>query len=100
MLPAETNQIVIDLLNKLIRENPSYTWKLRCSFSDGKGRTIMEVGIFGADGLRRHGRIAYQAETAEVLNYNYRDMETTAVSSIVDLLLDISNFEKQYPQSA
>ena len=100
MKPTETNRIVIDLLNVLIGHNPDYRWKLKCAYSDGKGKTIMEVSVYSGENQYRHGRIAYVAESGNVLNFTYRGYEGIRPESIIDLMLDINNLEKVYRQSA
>lgn len=100
MKPTETNRIVIDLLNVLIGENRDYKWKLKCSYSDGKGKTIMEASIYSGENQHRHGRIAYVAETGNVLNFTYRGYQDRKPESVIDLMLDINNLEKHYKQSA
>ena len=92
--PQTTNRAVREILNQLVRQLPGYRWESICTFSDGRGRTIIELNLYRSGGSRRIARIAYQLETGAILNYSYRSDLGKAPDSVVDLLLDIANAER------
>ena len=91
--PTIINKAVREILDKMVRELPTYRWEGLCSFSDGKGTTIIELNIYRSGGSERLGRITYQLETGDVVNFRYRDLPEDAPDSIVDLILDVVNLE-------
>lgn len=93
--PTIINKAVREILDKMVRELPHYRWESLCTYSDGKGTTIIELNIYRAGGSERLGRIAYHLETGEVVNLRYRDFKGDAPESIVDLILDVVNIERQ-----
>lgn len=89
------NKAVKELLNKLVQDLPGYRWDSLCSYSDGRGTTMIELNIFRRDGQESAGRIAYQLETGEVHRFHYTPIRDHAPETIVDFLLDVYNFEKR-----
>jgi hypothetical protein len=88
------NKAVKDLLDKLVHDLPGYRWDALCAFSDGQGMTMIELNVWRKDGQETAGRVAYQLETGDVLNYHYPPIGAHAPEPVVDFLLDMYNFER------
>jgi len=93
MSEDERNKTVKNILDKLIQHKPEYKWDAHCTYADGKGTTILEVLIFSKLGRTINGRISYLVESGDVINFYYKGMQEDNPDSIIDLLLDIFNFE-------
>lgn len=93
--PTIINKAVREILDKMVHDLPHYRWERLCTYSDGKGMTIIELNIYRAGGSERLGRIAYHLETGEVVNYRYPGYSDVAPESIVDLILDVVNLERR-----
>lgn len=89
------NKAVKDLLDKLVIDVPGYRWDSLCSFSDGRGMTVIELNVWRKDGQETAGRIAYQLETGDVLNFHYPPIGKDAPEPVVDFLLDLYNLERR-----
>ncbi len=89
------NKAVKDLLDKVCSDLPGYRWDSLCSYSNGRGLTLIELNLFRKDGQEMAGRIAYQLETGEVLRYHYPAFSGDAPTEILDFLLDVMNLESQ-----
>lgn len=90
----EINEAVKGIMNKMISQNPEMDWNINCIYSDGRNKTVLELGIFNK--MRAQcGKIAYISRNGRVLNYYYsgfRPKENNIF--VIDLLLDIFNFEQ------
>ena len=93
--PNTINKAVREILNELVIELPRYRWESICTYSDGVGKTIIELNVYRNGGSERAGRIAYQLETGEVLNHSYQGMNGSSPTSILDFVLDIANLERR-----
>lgn len=93
--PNTINKAVREILNQLVQELPRYRWESICTYSDGAGKTIIELNVYRSGGSERLGRIAYQLETGDVLNHSYPGMNGSSPSSILDFVLDVANFERR-----
>lgn len=88
----EENQAIIEsMLNKLVEIGEKISWKINNSYADGIDHTILEIRIY-QKGFQT-GRIAYHAETGQVLNYRYKEMEKRSPIQITDILLDMISLE-------
>lgn len=87
----ENQELVRNMLNKLEDIGHSITWNMNNSYTDGIDKTIFELRIY-ENGLQA-GRIAYQAETGQVLNYRYKNLEKRLPVQISDIMLDIIGIE-------
>lgn len=93
MEPQLINKAVREILDKMTQDLPAYRWESLCTFSDGKGKTFIEINIYRGGGSDKLGRIAYQLETGQVLNHSYRDFGEESPESILDFILDVVNLE-------
>jgi hypothetical protein len=93
------NKAVKDLLDKLVLDLAGYRWDSLCSFSDGKGMTVIELNVWRKDGQEAAGSIAYQLETGDVLRFHYPPIGQNAAEPIVDFLLDMYNLERDMCQA-
>lgn len=93
--PTTTNKAVKEILDQMISELPRYRWESICVNADVIGRTIIEVNVYSAGGSRMNGRLVYQLETGEVLDWKYQGLETAASESVIDIVLDIANLERR-----
>jgi len=88
----EENQAVVEsMLNKLVEIRNDIKWKINNSYADGIDKTILEVRIYES-GFQT-GRIAFQLETGQVLNYRYKELEKRSPILITDMLLDVISHE-------
>ena len=84
---------IINLLNKLATDQ-KLTWRLKSVYGNGKDQNVLEILIFTLPGQRRKGHITFQADSGKVLKVNYRGFSNHPADHIVDMLLDVINFEK------
>lgn len=85
---------VTDLLNMLVDGRENVCWNLRCSYADGQGQTLIEIAIYEGACRSVKGLIVFNAETGETKNFRYRGYKKRSYGNIVDVLLDLINFEK------
>ena len=85
---------VLNLLNKFSSDHANISWKMECSYSDGKGTTINEIKIIVQPGNRVIGVFSYKMETGKVMFCSYKNFEKTNSMNIIDLLLDVINYSK------
>lgn len=89
-----SSSAVTDLMNMLVKDQKNLYWHMRCSYADGQGQTIMEIAIYEGACRSVKGLIAFNAETGRIKNYRYRGYKKQDCDNIVDMLLDLVNFEK------
>jgi len=70
------------------------SFQVRCVYADGLGYSIFEITFTNKVDLRNLGKIVFQYETGRVLNYFYEGKKFRKTDKIVDLLLDIYNYER------
>lgn len=85
--------IIINLLNKLSNEQ-KVSWRLKSQYTDGQDNNLLEILIFSLPGQGRKGQITFQADTGKVLKVQYNGFSSSPAENIVDMLLDVINFEK------
>ena len=92
----EENRVLVkNMLKKLVDIGDQITWRINNSYADGIDKTILEILIY-QKGFQS-GRIAFQAETGQVLNYRYKKMKKRIPIQISDILLDIMSAEMTSP---
>lgn len=96
--PHIVNKAVREILDKLVEELPDYRWEGLCTSSNGPGETTIELNIYRNGGSERLGQISYHLESGDVLDYRYRGHLGDEQASIVDLVLDIVNLERDRVQ--
>jgi hypothetical protein len=89
-----TNHAVREILDGLVKELPGYRWERICAFSDGKETTIIEVSLYRKQGSEMAVTLSYQLETGALINCRYDAYNAPLPDSLIDLLLDICNFER------
>lgn len=89
----ENKALVRSLLNKLVEIGHDVSWKINNTYTDGLHNTILEIRIY-EDKLQT-GRIAFQLESGQVLNYRYKELEKRIPIKIMDMLLDVIGYEMQ-----
>ena len=89
----EKKETVRSLLNKLVEIGNNVTWRINNSYSEAIDQTILEIQIF--ENKLQTGRIAFQLESGQVINYRYKEMEKRIPVQIVDMLLDVIGYEMQ-----
>lgn len=85
---------IINLLNKLATDQ-KITWRMKSLFMNGQDKSVLEILIFTIPEQRRKGQITFQADSGKVLKVKYRGFSNTPAENIVDMLLDVINFEKR-----
>lgn len=92
----EKSQLLLcGILNKICSLQDNSNFKITCSYSDGLGCTIFTISFFYPSEGRTFGKISFQGETGRVCQYFYKKQRFGNSMYIVDLLLDMYNFEKQ-----
>lgn len=90
--PLDENQALVkSMLNKLVEIGNDISWKINNSYTDGIDQTILEVRIYEA-GIQS-GRVAFQLESGQVLNYQYKQLEKRLPIQIMDIMLDMISYE-------
>jgi hypothetical protein len=84
---------IINLLNKLANER-QLSWRMKSLYMNGQDKSVLEILIFTLPEQRRKGQITFQADSGKVLKVKYRGFSNSLAENIVDLLLDVINFEK------
>ena len=83
------------MLNKLVEMGEGVTWKINNTYTDGIDKTILEIRIY--ENGQQSGRIAFQLETGQVINYRYKSLEKRIPIHITDMLLDVISHEMDAP---
>jgi hypothetical protein len=86
--------IILNLLNKFSSDHTNISWKMECSYSDGKGTTINEIKLLAQPGNKAIGVFSYWVETGKVMFCSYKNFKKTNSQNIIDLLLDVINYSK------
>lgn len=89
---------IINLLNKLANEQP-ISWRMKSLYMNGQEKSVLEILIFTLPEQRRKGQITFQADSGKILKVKYRGFSNSLAENIVDLLLDVINFEKQLKEA-
>ncbi len=84
---------IINLLNKLSVEQ-KLTWKIKSAYGNGLGKNLLEILIYTLPQQIRKGQIVFEALSGKVVNAQYSGYNAAAAENVVDMLLDVINFEK------
>ncbi len=87
---------IIGLLNKFSEENTNILWDMSCAYSDAMGTTINQITIFHRDTKNIIGVFTYHVETGNVLCCMYDQLSKLPNEGIIDMLLDMMNYEKSH----
>lgn len=90
-----TEVVILDLLKKLSRDNSQLTWKINCIFVNGKEQSVYEIIIYLLPENEIKGRITFNMQEGKVLNCYYQGIGRIEDEHVVDVLLDLINFEGQ-----
>ena len=85
---------IVNLLNYLIEQHRDLTWKLDCCYSNGKDLIIYKILINSLQNNQIKGNIQFNSSNGEVLTFNYLGFKLKDKTGIVDLLLDLCNYER------
>ncbi len=85
--------IILNLLTKLSNEQ-KVTWRLKSLYTNGQDNNLLEIQILTLPEEHRKGCITFQADTGEVHKVQYKGFSNAPAENIVDMLLDVINFEK------
>ena len=91
----ENKAVVRSMLNKLVETGNQITWKINNTYTDGIDKTILEIRIYESG--QQSGRIAFQLETGQVINYRYKKLVKHIPIHISDILLDVISHEMDTP---
>ncbi len=91
----ENKAVVRSMLNKLVEMGDQVTWKINNTYTDGIDKTILEIRIYESG--QQSGRIAFQLETGQVINYRYKKLVKRIPIHITDMLLDVISYEMDAP---
>lgn len=92
--PSFDKKEIVSLLNTFSERKEHMYWEMKCTFCDGMGTTYNEIRIFDSTGKRCVGSFLYQVETGMVLFCRYKHLEKQDSENIVDMLLDMMNYEE------
>jgi hypothetical protein len=87
-------KMIAGLLTKLAAENSQISWRTKCCFTDGEGRSFHEIRLTWMK-EKKEKVITYQMETGQILTYGCKGLDLKDCDTIVDVLLDIINEQKQ-----
>lgn len=85
---------ILNLLNKFSNDHKNISWTIKCEYSDGIGTTNNQIKIIAQPGNRTIGIFTYNVETGIVSFYMYKKLKKTNSENIVDMLLDMMNYQK------
>ena len=85
---------IINLLNKLAVEQ-KLTWRIKSVYANGEDKNLLEILIMTMPDQRHRGKITFQADSGQVQKLQYKGFSNSIAVNIVDMLLDVINFEKQ-----
>ncbi len=91
---TETGRAIKAILDGITNELPGYRWESLCAFTDGKGKTVLEISLYRKNSSELVVSIGYHVEAGEMLHYRYPGYTGTAPESVIDLLLDTHNLER------
>ncbi len=94
MLSMIKKNTIVNLLNFLIEQHRDLTWKLDCCYSNGKDLIVYKILINSLQNNQIKGNIQFNSSTGEVLNFKYSGFNLKYKTEIIDLLLDLVNYEK------
>ncbi len=88
------NNSLYEIVKKInsVQENGSY--KISCGYSNGVDCTLILISFYNSKS-RSVGHITFQEETGKICRYTYKNLSFNNTENVVDLLLDIYNYEKQ-----
>lgn len=84
---------IINLLNKLSVEQ-KLTWKIKSAYGNGLSKNLLEILIYSLPQQIRKGQIVFEAISGKVVTVQYAGYGTATAENVVDMLLDVINFEK------
>ena len=85
--------IVLDLLKKLSKDHNYLTWKINCIYINGSNESIYEIVIYTLFDQEVKGRVTFNMQTGKVTNCYYQGMGRVEDEQVVDVLLDLINYE-------
>ncbi len=86
---------VINILDQFAADHENISWEMSCAYSDGMGTTINQITILHTDSKAIIGIFTYHIETGNVLCCMYDNLTKSPTEGIVDMLLDMMNYEKE-----
>lgn len=89
------NLILCGILDRICCLQKNTSFRVICSYSDGFGCSIYTISFFYPSEAKTFGKISFQGETGRVCQFFYKKQRFGNSMYIVDLLLDMYNFEKQ-----
>jgi len=87
---------ILNLLNKFSREQEDISWNMICCYSDGIEVAINQINIIDISKMRVVGIITYRVDTGEVYFCMYKKLKKSPSDTIIDVLLDLMNYDKRY----
>lgn len=88
-------EIIYGILGSLCSCRKIIRCKIHCVYTDGKDCSIFSICFYQSGWTRMVGKISFSGETGKVYQCAYKDVHFSSVLNIVDLLLDLYNFEKE-----
>jgi hypothetical protein len=85
---------IINILNKLAAEH-SLSWQIQSAFQDGQGQNQLEIFIYSLPRRARRGHIVYDGNSGQIYKAQYAGIKGCLAPQIIDMLLDVLNFEKR-----
>lgn len=90
---------IINLLNKLSVEQ-KLTWKIKSAYGNGQSKNLLEILIYSLPQQIRKGQIVFEAISGKVVTVHYAGYGAATAENVVDMLLDVINFEKHRKAAA
>lgn len=86
---------ILGLLAKMTHDFQDLTWKINCTYSDGKGQNIFKITISDINPPYLQGYVTFRLEDGCVINCRYKALQHSYGENIIDTLLDIIILEKR-----
>lgn len=92
--PSYDKKTIISLLNSFSEHRDKISWRIRCTFCDGMGTTYNEIRIIDSIRKRCVGSFLYHVETGIVIYCRYKHLKKQDSENIIDMILDMMNYER------
>lgn len=90
----EVSNTILNLLVKLCNIRKKLRWQIHCSQVDVEGRAIFNIFLYDISSNVLKGSIAFQQGSHQVTNFRYAGYGLESTDNVIDLLLDLINYEK------
>ena len=90
----EISVTILDLLIKLCDIRKKLRWQIRCNYIDQEGQAIFNILLYDIASNIQKGKISFHQQTNQVVMCRYSGFDGDKPENLIDLLLDLINYEK------